>query len=68
MRSTLKEKDSYINKLESENQTQTRELAYLTATNADLNDRVDVSPLYSWGCLGEMCVRILSKRDDAQSK
>lgn len=43
MRETLKQKDAYINKLESGKQSQDRELAYLLATNADLSDENQVS-------------------------
>lgn len=39
MRTTLKQKDSYINKLESAKDSQDRELSYLLATNNDLADQ-----------------------------
>lgn len=43
MRETLKQKDAYISKLESNKQSQDRELAYLLATNSDLSDENQVS-------------------------
>lgn len=39
MHVTLKQKDAYIDKLESERETQNREMAYLYATNLDLSDQ-----------------------------
>lgn len=56
MHSTLRQKDTYIDKLENERETQNREMAYLYATNSDLVDQNKVCVTYDFIFLHLNCV------------